>query len=352
MSMAIPWQVGGLILLISVVSACGKTETVAEAPRPVMTQIVAVEGESRASIYSGEIRSRYETLLAFRIPGKISARLVDAGARVRTGDVLARLDPADTALSQASAEAQLDLAEADLHRYRDLRSKNFVSQSALDAKETAYKAARAQAELARNQSGYAVLRADRDGVIDQVLAEAGQVVAAGQAVMRHSRSDMLEVAVSVPESRMSEIRLHQKVSVGLWADERARYRGEVRELSSMADSVTRTYAARVSILDADSHLRLGMTATVALAQDTPGKTVAPKMGVPLTAIFQQDGKPAVWIVGPDQAITLRPVTVAALTETQALLSAGLVVGERIVVAGVHKLTAGEKIRVVDQPAVR
>jgi RND family efflux transporter MFP subunit len=140
--------------------------------------------------------------------------------------------------------------------------------------------------------------------------------------------------------------------VGLWADERARYRGEVRELSSMADPATRTYAVRVSILDADSHLRLGMTATVTLAPDTPGKTVAPKLGVPLTAIFQQDGKPAVWIVGPDQAITLRPVTVAALTETQALLSAGLVVGERIVVAGVHKLTAGEKIRVVDQPAVR
>jgi multidrug efflux system membrane fusion protein len=113
---------------------------------------------TRCSAYSGEVRSRFETPLAFRIAGKITARLVDSGALVKAGEVLARLDAGDTALSLASASAQLELADADLRRFRNLRERNFVSQAALEAKETGFKAAQAQADLARNQSAYTVLR--------------------------------------------------------------------------------------------------------------------------------------------------------------------------------------------------
>ena len=204
-------MLAGLVL----VSACGKPPLPPESPRPVVTRIVGGNGGGETSAYTGEVRSRYETQLAFRVSGKIAARLVDVGARVKAGDVLARLDPADTALLQASAVAQLELAEAELRRYRDLRTKNFVSQSALDAKETAYKSAKAQAELTKNQSAYTELRADKDGVIDQIVAEAGQVVAAGQAVMRHSRTDSLEVAVAIPESRLSNVHVRQPAVIGL-----------------------------------------------------------------------------------------------------------------------------------------
>jgi multidrug efflux system membrane fusion protein len=338
---------GSLLLgTLLLVGACGKMASPPEPPRPVLTSILGSSDENTAATYSGEVRSRFETPLGFRIPGKIASRLVDAGAQVKAGDVLARLDPADTALSAAAADAQLDLAAADVRRYRELRDKNFVSQAALDAKETGFKAARAQGDLARNQSSYTVLRADQAGVVELVAAEVGQVVAAGQTVMRVARTDTLEVAVAIPETRMPDLRLLKAAEVSLWADEKARYQGVLRELSPVADALTRTYAARVSILNPDARVLLGMTANVKFLRDRA--TSGSRLSVPLTAIFQQEGKPALWIVGADQTVSLRPVTVASYGESTAILESGAQAGERIVVAGVHKLSAGEKIKAVDQ----
>jgi RND family efflux transporter MFP subunit len=340
---------GSLFLtMLVLIAACGKSVPPLEPPRPVLTSILGTSDESGAASYSGEVRSRFETPLGFRIPGKIAARLVDAGTRVKAGDVLARLDPADTALSAAAADAQLDLAAADVRRYRELRDKNFVSQAALDAKETGFKAARAQGDLAHNQSSYTVLRADQAGVVELVAAEVGQVVAAGQTVMRVARTDTLEVAVAIPETRMPDLRLLKAAEVSLWADEKARYQGVLRELSPVADALTRTYAARVSILNPDARVLLGMTANVKFLRNTNGTASGSRLSVPLTAIFQQEGKPALWIVGADQTVSLRPVTVASYGETTAILESGAQAGERIVVAGVHKLSAGEKIKAVDQ----
>lgn len=343
----IPVAMAGLLLA----AACSKPAPPAEPPRPVLSMLVgAADSDAAANTYSGELRSRYETPLAFRVAGKIIERRVDAGATVKAGEVLARLDPADTAASATAAAAQLALAEADARRYRDLRAQNFVSQAALDARETALKSAQAQAELARNQNAYTTLVADSAGVVAAVAAEVGQVVAAGQTVFRVSRPGSMEVAIAVPESRVGSLRIGQPAEVSLWADASARYRGVLRELASVADPVTRTFAARVAIADTglaqSGGVRplLGMTASVRFA----AVAQAP-LHVPLTAIFQQDGKPAVWVLAADSTVALRPVEVAAWGEKDATLAAGLVAGERIVVAGVHKLAAGEKVRVAAGP---
>lgn len=327
-------------------AACGKEAPPAEPLRPVLTRVLGETAGGEEVSYSGEVRSRYETQLGFRIPGKISARLVDAGAVVKAGDVLARLDPADTALSAAAADAQLALADAEAKRFRELRTKNFVSQAALDAKETAFKAAQAQADLARNQSAYTVLKADQAGVVALVSGEVGQVVAAGQIVFRVARSDTLEVAISIPEMRMPEARGLGDAEVTLWSDRKAKYKGVLRELSPVADPTTRTFAARVAIREPDARVLLGMTANVHFRR--AGSDA--RLTVPLTAIFQKDGRPALWVVGADQTVALRAVEVASYGETSAVLatSAGVRAGERIVVAGVHKLTAGEKVKIAEQ----
>ena len=347
----LPFRRALLLGALMLLAACGEQAALAPDPaRPVLTMLLGAPADAGRATYSGEVRSRYETALAFRIPGKIVARLVDAGAQVKAGDVLARLDPADTVLSATAASAQLELADADLRRYRELRARNFVSQSALDAKETAFKATRAQAELARNQSSYTVLRAEHAGVIALVAAEVGQVVAAGQMVMRVARSDALEVALAIPETRIAEMHLQQAAQVSLWSDDEVVYPGVLRELSSVADAATRTYAARVSIAQPDARVLLGMTAKVSFVEEKSGAAADSRLSVPLTALFQQDGKPALWIVGADQAVSLRPVVVAAFAETTAVLASGAQAGERVVVAGVHKLSAGEKIKAVDTAA--
>ena len=336
-----------LLVAFFIAAACSKEAPPPEPLRPVLTAVLGASAGNDPVIYSGEVRSRYETQLSFRIPGKISARLVDVGALVKAGDVLAQLDPVDMALSAAAAKAQLELAEADVRRFRELHGKNFVSQSALDAKETVYKASKAQADLASNQRAYTTLRADQSGVVSQVVAEVGQVVAAGQVVMRVARTDTLEVAVAIPEARMPAVHLLKAAEVSLWADPQASYKAVLRELSLVADPATRTYAARVSILHPDNKLLLGMTAKVRFIEnESDALTVL--LTVPLTAVFQQDGKPALWVVGANDTVTLRPVVVSVFDESTAVLVSGAKAGERIVIAGVHKLSVGEKIKVIDQ----
>lgn len=327
-------------------SACGKEAPPPEKPRAVLTQIVGGQSAEGVVRYSGEIRSRTEQSLGFRIAGKITERQVDAGATVKAGQVLARLDPSDAALSASAADAQRQLAEAEAHRYRELKEKNFVSQAALDARETTLKANRAQADLARNQADYTTLRADQPGVVAQVLGEVGQVVTPGQAVFRVSRPDQLEVAIAIPESRLEETRKASSAEVTLWNDGARTYKARLREISAVADPVTRTYAARVAIIDADPAVALGMTANVQFS----AAAAAANTEIPLAAVFQKDGKPAVWTVDADGRVKLRSVDIARFTESAARVAGGLKAGERIVIAGVHKLAEGELIRIAEVPA--
>jgi RND family efflux transporter MFP subunit len=319
-------------------AACGSPPPPPAVPPYVKTVVAGEQPSASASSYSGEVRARHETTLAFRVGGKIMERLVDVGAVVKAGQPLARLDPSDLTLQAGQAEAQRALAEADAKRYRDLRAKNFISQSALDARETTLQTANAQAALARNQSAYGILRADKAGAIAQVLAEPGQVVAPGQGVFRLAEAGEIEVAITVPESRLRGLKPGVPAEISFWNGQKP-LRGRLRELSPVADPATRTYAARVSLLDTDQGVALGMTATVRFALDA-----SDVLTVPRTAIFQQGQQPAVWVIGADDSVSLRPVTVTGYQDAGATIASGLKAGERIVAAGVHKLTAGEKVR--------
>lgn len=337
-----------LATLATLVVACGRDAPKEEAPRPVLTMRVADDGLASRPAYAGEVRSRVEQTLSFRIAGKVSERLVDAGALVRPGQILARLDPVDTGLAAGAAESQRQLAEADAARFRELKARNFVSQAALDSRETQLKSAAAQADLSRNQAAYTTLKADQPGVVGQVLAEVGQVVTPGQAVYRIARADTLEVAIAIPENRLAEVRKAGEAEVSLWANDSRRYRGKLREIAAMPDPQTRTYAARVAIKDADDAVVFGMSATVRFApQGADGGLVT----IPQSALFQKDGKPAVWLVGAEDRISLRPVTVSRYADDAVVVADGLQPGERIVVAGVHKLTNGQQIRAAERNGI-
>ncbi len=343
-----------LILLLPLIAACSVPEPPVAPLKLVRTLKVGADGTANSALdraYSGEVRARIETTLSFRIGGKIVERRADVGQAVKAGQVLARLDPADAALQATQAEAQRALAAADLARYRDLKAKNFISASALDARETTLKAAEAQAQLAKNQAGYTTLVADRAGVIGQVLAEPGQVVSAGQAVFRLAPDGEREIAIAIPESEVGRFKLGQPAEVSLWSGADKAIQGRLREVSPAADPVTRTFAARVALKDADPRLALGMTASVRFPTvNAAGTAGATRQVVPLTAIFQQGNQAAVWKVGADGTVSLQKVTVKAYTDAGAVVSEGLAGGETIVAAGVNLLTTGEKVRIAQANA--
>src|SRR5262249_55389678 len=243
--------------------------------RPVQIQRVAFQNEDATREFVGVVRARYENDLGFRVGGKIVARRVNVGDRVRAGDVVAQLDPQDLKLQVQSAEAELAAAtssvaqtRADFERYNTLRERGYASIADFDRKKAAkdesegrLERAKRALDLARNQLGYADLTADADGVITATMAEAGQVVARGQAVARLARSGEKEAVVALPETWLDEAR-RSKANVRLWADSDRVFAARLRELSPQADAATRTYAARFTIADADDAVAFGMTATV------------------------------------------------------------------------------------------
>ncbi|MEP7328067.1 MAG: efflux RND transporter periplasmic adaptor subunit [Betaproteobacteria bacterium] len=316
---------------------------------------VTVGTAADTSVFAGEVRPRHETDLGFRIAGKLAERMVDTGAHVRRGQVLARLDPADVGLQAEAAKAQVaateteyKFAQAEYDRYQTLLKEKFISASALDAKRNTmdanrakFQQAKANLAVAQNQSSYATLVANEDGVITAVNAEPGQVVTVGQAVVRLARETEREVLISVPENRLRELTAGGKLVVALWANPGKQYQARVREVAPAVDPTTRTFAVRVSILDADPSVQWGMTANVGVVT----ATATPVAVLPLTSIYQIDGKPAVWRynTGTHQ-VTLTPITVAQYREDGVVVTSGVADGDVIVAAGVHKLQPGQVVR--------
>lgn len=339
-------------------AACApKHEAVHEDLRPVRSAVV---GESLGSVratYSGEIRARFESKLGFQASGRVVARLVDVGSRVKRGQVLMRLDPAQESLHVVAAVADVDAAKSrvaqnrvDLQRTEQLLGKQFASQAELDQQklalaqsESQLKAALAQQAIKVNQRGYTELTADRDGVVTAINAEAGQVVSPGQAVVTVAADGEREVVISIPESRVEELRRAKTLHVSAWARQGKTYSGILRELAPDTDSVTRTYSARIAVKDADEALMLGMTASV-FAPDVDGKSA---IRLPLTAIYNQAGQPLVWVIDEKTAqVSTRPVTLGSAQDDSVLVASGLKGGETVVTAGVHMLHAGQKVKSV------
>ncbi len=344
-----------VLLAVIAVAGCARHEPPAPAVPPVQLVRVALGGLTNGTVFAGEVKPRHEADLAFRIGGKIVARSVEAGTRVRSGQPLARLDPADVGLQAdagkaavAAAEAEYTFAKSEFDRYQNLHREQFVSASALEQKRNLHNAAvarldqaRAQLAVTQNQAAYATLVAPFDGIVTAVTAEPGQVVAAGQSIAKLARMDEREVAISVPENRVGELAQATRLGVFLWANPAKVYAARVREVAPAVDAVTRTFAVRVSILDADPAVQWGMTANVGLSSDA-GATSAL---VPLPALYRKGADPAVWVYdAQSKSVSLRPVSVGQYREDGIVVTAGLADGEWVVAAGVNKLTPGQRVR--------
>ena len=340
--------------LVATLAACSKPAPKVDDVRPVRAIVLASSNVDVNAEFSGEVVARVTSQLGFRVGGKIVERKVDVGAAVTRGQVLMRLDPQDLQLSQTQARASLnsaetsrDLARAELKRYQDLRQQNFVSQAVLDSKDAAYKAAQAQVEAAQavyrgqaNQSGYASLLADGDGVITRLDAEVGQVVSPGTPVAVLARNGDKEVVIGIPEDQVETMRGVKNVVVRLWADPKQALAGKIREVSPVADAATRTYLAKVTIPDAPQ-ARLGMTAVVQFASTT----ATPQIRVPLTALFNEKSQSSVWVV-ENGAVRLVPVTVGGVAGNDLLLTSGVKEGQTVVTAGANLLKPGQKVTIL------
>ena len=355
---------GGFVALTAGQSSASRAAANEPVLRPARVMTVEYRDTTRSLVLAGTVVPRIETTVGFRVAGKITKRLVDTGALVQPGQLVAELDPADYRLAvdnaraaSAAAEADYMRAKADHDRYLQLRNTSAFMTQTLDTRQAAAATAlgrmdqaKSQLSTAENNLAYTELRADAEGVVTSVLAEVGQVMAQGQGVMKIARTDELEILVGVPEQRLSTIRQLTDASFELWSDAGHRYTARLRELSPSADPMTRTYPARFSVTQKPAFIGLGMTATLSFERPD----VQHVAEVPLSAIFQQGTGPAVWVIDRNSgAVALRPVTVARWLNDTAAISAGLKDGEIIATAGVHKLEPGQRVKpILPQQAAR
>src|SRR5579863_8494471 len=284
------------VMASALLGACNRDIRPAPAAKAVIAERLDAITTTPAEEYSGAVHARYESALAFRVPGKMVARYVTLGETVHRGELLARLDGTDAVLERGAAQAalaaaasNLRTAQEDLARYARLVRIGAISRSAYDhqqdqvaAAQATYQQAQRQYELRDNQLRYTALRADHDGVITAVDAEAGQVVAEGQTVVSLAWSDGREVYIDVPENRIGEFSGARLISVSLWGTERS-YSGAVREKSASADPATRTFLVKVAILGPGPEVRLGMTAAVKV-EDAADPT---ELLIPMTALYHR-----------------------------------------------------------------
>lgn len=340
------------LLLLAGLSACEKPAPASPPPRPAMVmQLGEPDGLAHGNWLTGEVKARYESAQGFRIAGKILQRYVEVGDQVKRGQPLARLDAEDTRLSAASAqadlaaaEAELSLAETDQRRQHKLYEQQFISAAALDNVQTRLKStqarvaqARAQAGVARNQTQYTLLTAERDGVVTSINAEPGQVVSAGEVIARVAVPNTLEVQIAIPEAVRTSLQPGDATSIRLWSHREQVYEGRIREIAPAADTLTRTFQARVTILQPDSHMQIGMTAGVRLAAQTAGFIV------PSTAVARRGDQAEVWVVDAEKRVHPKTVSIGEFSEQGVNILAGLDGNETLVVAGVHTLVDGQQV---------
>jgi RND family efflux transporter MFP subunit len=345
------------LLIPAAVLAGGCARPVAtRPPEPPTVLVTRPVAESAAGVqtYTGTVRPRYETDTGFRVGGKLVTRNVEVGDRVTAGQVLAVLDPTDFDLAVKAAENDRNAAEAtarnaakEEERARRNRASGVISGSEYDTRRASLDTATEQLrkaerslELARNRLSYCTLRAEVEGVVTGLAAEAGQVVAEGQWVVRVARRGEREAVVGVPEHRLTDLK-SAVARVSLWSQNGTDYPAKLREVTPTADPVTRTYQVRFSLTE-DCPAELGMTVTVHLHPYTPAAAVS----VPLSAVTKAGEQPGVWVVDSKTGkLTLTPVRVREYRHDRAVLSGGLGGNEWVVRAGIHKLDPALTVRV-------
>ena len=343
-------------LLSALLSGCGKQPAAPEPERAVRTQLVSAGTASASHEYAAEVKPRTESRLSFRVSGKLLSRAVNLGDSVKAGQVLARIDAQDLKLAEAAATAGVaaartnrDQAGADYKRFVDLQRQGFISAAELERRDSVFKAAQAQLEQAKaqadvqgNQAGYAQLTADGAGVVTGINAEPGQVLSAGTPVVTVALEGPRDIVFSVPEDQITRVKaaagMPGALKVRLWGGDKT-FPLTLREVAAAADPMTRTFLIKADAGKLDA--RLGQSATVVL--DLPPQPGIIK--VPLAAVLQQAGKTSVWLLD-GSSMTVRPVSVqvGGAEGNDVVVAGGLSPGQEVVVAGVHVLAPGQKVK--------
>jgi membrane fusion protein, multidrug efflux system len=343
-----------IALLMSVLSACDdNSEGPVKRAAFVRTEIVQQRDRQISVTLTGAIQARFSADLSFRVSGRVLARLVDVGAHVNAGDVLARLDPAEqqadlgaATAAVAATESQLQVARTNFERQKTLLAQRFTTQVTFDqaqeasrSAESSLETAKAQLGTAEDALGYTELRAGAAGLISARNLEVGQVVQAAQPVFTLAQDGARDAVFDVYESLFFGDYDGDQVSLVLLSDPNVTATGHVREVSPAIDPRSSTVRVKVGIQNPPAAMTLGS----AVAGTAKSKMIA-QITLPWTALMSLGSKPAVWTVDPTtKTASLRVVEVGVYEAEAIVVKQGLKPGDRVVVDGGKLLSSGQSV---------
>jgi RND family efflux transporter MFP subunit len=304
----------------------------------------------------GEVRPRHESELGFLVSGKIVARAVDAGAVVRRGDLIAKVEDTDYRNKLKAAEADFAAADAAIVESRSAEERARIllaqgsttrvifeqAQKNLRSSEAKVESTRASLELARDQLRYTELRAEFDGVVTAIGAEVGQVVSSGKMIVKLAPPDEKDAVFAIAESVFGDGHAGDRpeLVVSLLSHPDVTADGVVREISPIADPNTRTFQVKVTLKDPPDQMRFGASIV-----GRRKALSAPGVVLPAGALFDKGGEPAVWVVERSGELELKTVVVARYETDRVVISDGLAKGDLVVTAGVNRLRERQKVRI-------
>ncbi|XFB04986.1 efflux RND transporter periplasmic adaptor subunit [Azotobacter salinestris] len=343
--------------------ACGeKTQSDPRTEAPLVRATIVQGAPPASRSFTGTVAARVQSDLGFRVSGKVLERLVDTGQTVKRGQPLMRIDPVDLKLEAhaqreavAAARARAQQTAEDESRYRNLRGTGAISASAYDqvkaaadAAKAQLSAAEAQAEVALNATRYAELVADADGIVMETLVEPGQVVSAGQVVVRVAHAGPREAVIQLPETLRPAV--GSAAQATLFGKEDVSVPTKLRQLSDAADRLTRTFEARYVLEGELANAPLGTTVTLQIPDGH--SSVQGGLQVPIGSLYDAGKGPGVWVIhGEPAKVYWQPVAVQNLDDEGACITGQLKQGERIVALGAHLLHDGQQVRVAGQATV-
>jgi membrane fusion protein, multidrug efflux system len=353
-------RLSGLVLVsvfATALASCKEEAELAEPqPRPVRIATVEKSGGGVPVVVTGRIEALDEAALGFRISGRVIERNVGKGDRVDPGQLLGRLEALNEVNALRVAQANFAAAEAKknqvnnhFERQETLLAQGWTTRANFDqaerdlrTAEANVESAKAQLESAQDQVSFTELKADAEGVVTAVGAEPGEVVQAGQMIVRLAREGGRDAVFDIPAQVLRTAPPDPAIAVRLADDATVTATGRAREVSPQADPVTRTFQVKVGLADPPEAMRLGATVTGTLETDA-----APMIEIPSSALTEFNGNPAVWIVDPrTSAVEIRNVELARFDPATVVVSEGLATGEVVVTAGVQALRPGQKVRIL------
>ncbi|NVK57278.1 MAG: efflux RND transporter periplasmic adaptor subunit [Alteromonadaceae bacterium] len=349
-------RAGAILSLLAVIWGCsGEADT--PVTEPVAAKLVKTITLSQADSsgfreFPAVVEASEEATLAFRVSGELNQLKVSAGQMVESGDILATLDPTDYQIAVDQAQANYDLAKVQYDRAKTLLDKQLASKAGFDQAKAELQVAASALKSAKTNLAYTELHAPFSGQVAQRFAENYESITAQQPVFSLQKNSVVEVAVQIPEDLLSNINKDTEYQPEVRFDTHPQqvFHASLKEYDTDADSATNTYKVVFELKRPESfNVFPGMSATVRAQLDQIMKSNPASWHVPAGAIFTDGSSDKeqsyVFVVGPDNQLEKRAVTLGNITDNGFRVTAGLDAGDEIVAAGVHRLTAGEHIRV-------